>query len=832
MKKLLVVLLTLVLCLTIFVACGDKTPEVTYNVDSAATYVFNLYKDKGPVTGADFDVTAKVQVGGVSYDVEWTATEGATIVKKDANTYTVDINEKATEAYEYTLTATVKAADGTTAQKTFRFSVPKYEVMSFEQYMAAQQGDNVIVEGIVVAINSKAAGNKYNHLFLADAEGKGGYYCYSITKDPVADLGIELGMTVSVTGPVEPYSGMQEIKGGTAKIVDPTKKEVAPLDITAKILAGESLANYVGLPVTIKDVEIAGQELDKETSQYLKFKVGEITSYLRTYVTDFPTTLKADDKAAIDAAHAEKFGYKANVTGILVLYNSNPYLIPMTTDCFEYLEKVEKTNEQKIEDVLGELTLPTVMNKNGELAAPAAGTAYSEVALTWASNNENVVVADGKLTVTIPDAAVEVTITVTATCGDKTDTKEFKITLTKLVDPNTFLTLPEANEIGIMMGHNNYTEGKYFVTGTIKEIDQKNGANNLYGNMTIEDENGNTFYLYGLYTADGSVRFDAMDPQPKVGDTITVYGILGQYNGKAQMKNAWLVEVPAADSTVTPVGANTIGLAQGHNKYTEGKYYVTGVITEIKNATYGNIYIADDKGNTFYLYGLYTADGSVRFDKMETKPAVGDTITVYGILGQYNGGAQMKNAWMTAHTPAVEGGEPEAPAEPETPDTPATPAGNTVDMPSFSLGDGKDTSYTERTNNQGWTAVNSAIINGKEYNGVDTWAITLNGKNSAPGKLTSAKLTGGIKKLSFKYGFPFGDTQVKLTINIKQGDNVVATKTLERTDMTQSTVYEFTWTLDTPVEGEFTIEIVNECLSDSTKNKDRLSIWDLTWENK
>lgn len=837
MKKLLVVLLALVLCLVAFVACGDKTPEVTYDVNAAASYLFNLYKDKAETTAADFEVTAKVQVGGVSYDVEWTATEGVTVTKKDDNTYTIDINEKTTEAYEYTLTATVKAGDGTTATKNFKYSVPKYEVLSFEQYMAAAEGDNVTIEGIVVAINAKSVGNSRNHLFLADANVVGGYYSYQMDVDPV-EGGVKVGMTVSITGPVAPYSGMQEIKGGTFKIVDETIKEYAPVDITEAFSTGASLKNYVGLPVTIKGVEIAGQELGG-TSEYLKFKLGDKTSYIRTYITDFPTTLKivvgengsvtSPDKTTIDEAHAAKFGYQANVTGILVLYNSAPYLIPMTTDCFEYLEKVEKTPEQKIEDVLGELKMPTTINKAGELVAPAAGTAYPEVTLAWASNNENVVVADGKLTITVPNTAVEVTITVTATCGDKTATKEFKITLTKLVDANSFLTLPDATEIGLLMGHNTYTEGKYFVTGVIDsiDVDKKTGNLSAYGNMTIKDADGNTFYLYGLYSADGAVRFDKMDPQPKVGDTITVYGILGQFNGKAQMKNAWLVATPAAGSEVTIVGANTIGLAQGHDKYTADKYVVTGEITEIKSDKFGNMYIKDEKGNTFYLYGLYSADGEVRYDKMETKPAVGDTITVSGILGQYKGTAQMKNAWLVSHTPATpdEGGE-------EGGETPA-PAGNTVDMPSFALTNGTaDTAYAERTNSQGWKAENAALISDKEYNGKDTKAITLNGKITAPGKLTSAKLTGGIKSLSFKYGFPFKDTQFKITINIKQGDKVVATKTLEKTDAVQSTVYDFTWTLDTAVEGEFTIEIINECLSQNSGNKDRLSIWNITWENK
>ncbi|MBQ1229992.1 MAG: hypothetical protein IIX80_03050, partial [Clostridia bacterium] len=194
MKKLLVTLLSLILCLMAFAACTPEQPEtpnneVKYDAAAAAAYVFNLYKDNGPITAADFDVTAKVQHNGVSYDVEWTATEGVTVEKKNDTTYTVNVDEESPAEVAYTLTATVKAADGTSATKTFNFTVPKYNLTSFEDYMAAAENDNVVVKGIVVAINSKAAGNKYNHLFLADLQGKGGYYCYSITQDPVADLG-------------------------------------------------------------------------------------------------------------------------------------------------------------------------------------------------------------------------------------------------------------------------------------------------------------------------------------------------------------------------------------------------------------------------------------------------------------------------------------------------------------------------------------------------------------------------------------------------------------------------------------------------------------------
>jgi hypothetical protein len=257
--------------------------------------------------------------------------------------------------------------------------------------MAAQKGDQVTVEGIVVAINSKALGNKYNHLFLADASLAGGYYCYSITADP-EELGIKVGMTVKVAGPMEPYSGMQEIKGGQASIIDQTIKTVEPVDITAPFTAGENLGVYVGMPVVIKGVSIGTQDLVKDTSQYLYFNIGEQSGYVRTYVTDFPTSLPADTKGAIDADHAEHFGYTADATGILILYNGAPYLIPMSVDCFNYIEKIEKTPEQKVDDVIATIKLPTVVNKDGELALPTTSTAYPEVTIAWASNNAAAVI--------------------------------------------------------------------------------------------------------------------------------------------------------------------------------------------------------------------------------------------------------------------------------------------------------------------------------------------------------------------------------------------------------------------------------------------------------
>ncbi len=214
---------------------------------------------------------------------------------------------------------------------------------------------------------------------------------------------------------------------------------------------------------------------------------------------------------------------------------------------------------------------------------------------------------------------------------------------------NSVLTIAEAIELGASKMHNIYTENKYYITGTITEV-----YSDIYGNMYVTDGNGNTLTIYGTWNADGTVRYDALETKPVAGDTIILYGIIGQYSNKPQMKNGWIVdelpaepELPAGDTLTIPA-AIELGLAQGANTYTADKYYVTGEIVAVSNSTYGNMYIVDAEGNQLLLYGSYSADGEVRYDELEYKPVAGDTVTVYGVVGTYNGNeAQMKNVWIT-----------------------------------------------------------------------------------------------------------------------------------------------------------------------------------------
>ena len=107
---------------------------------------------------------------------------------------------------------------------------------------------------------------------------------------------------------------------------------------------------------------------------------------------------------------------------------------------------------------------------------------------------------------------------------------------------------------------------------------------------------------------------------------------------------------PEADSVLTIEQALALGALYTKDNYTPNKYYITGKIVEVANSTYGNIYIVDENGNKIYVYTLYNADGSVRYDEMDEKPSVGGTITVYGVIGYFSA-PQIKDGWTISYTP-------------------------------------------------------------------------------------------------------------------------------------------------------------------------------------
>jgi len=158
---------------------------------------------------------------------------------------------------------------------------------------------------------------------------------------------------------------------------------------------------------------------------------------------------------------------------------------------------------------------------------------------------------------------------------------------------------------------------------------------------------------------------------------------------------------------------------------------------------------------------------------------------------------------------------------------------------------GGDSGYKNTyTTTNGWTTVACAIQTGGTavanpafpVVGADktSKAVCLTGSTTLPGKVTSPTLTGGISTLTIKYTKMFTDLKLSVTVTVTdlatgtKYTHVIARDVEKDTD--KYVVWEDVWTLETPVTGDFTIEVVNNSPSANTGNKDRFTILDLVWE--
>ena len=150
--------------------------------------------------------------------------------------------------------------------------------------------------------------------------------------------------------------------------------------------------------------------------------------------------------------------------------------------------------------------------------------------------------------------------------------------------------------------------------------------------------------------------------------------------------------------------------------------------------------------------------------------------------------------------------------------------------------------YVSLTSANGWVAENSALLSGGEsdanpiftfigyVNGSTTEyakAPTLNGKTTAVGTLVSPVLHGGMNRLRFNYGAAFTDNVLSFRVDVKQNGEVVKTWTVTNENVTKHEVYPFDEVCS--IDGDFTIEFTNLCPSNATTNKNRVSIWNITW---
>ena len=199
----------------------------------------------------------------------------------------------------------------------------------------------------------------------------------------------------------------------------------------------------------------------------------------------------------------------------------------------------------------------------------------------------------------------------------------------------------------------------YRITGTLTYVRSRQ-----YGNVYIEDNTG-TVYAFGL-CSDENLTYESYGNIEglTIGDKVTVVGKRGEHEGTIELVDCYYESHEDAFINPTPKEVSLADFLAAEVSYSMDAYYqITGTITKIENAKYGNIYIEDEAGTEVYIYGVAENNQLINasFGNIEGLNA-GDIITVIGCRGEHNGSAQMVNGYYVSHVDGEEP-EPEVPGE-------------------------------------------------------------------------------------------------------------------------------------------------------------------------
>ena len=525
-RKALVLAMIVVMCVAVFAACNEKEYDMT-SLNTAKSFLNNKYKDASTETPADYELIANVPVKGGSYPIEWTVTvtsgdpEGVKVVTEDGKV-TIDVPDRAASDINYVLKATIKDGDHSVSIEFTRV-VPKWRELTWAEYVAAADDKAIVVKGYVTAFSSKKNGASTNTIYMQDADG--GYYVYQLEADPV-DLEIEKGMLIRVTGTKDTYSGTYEVTNPTVEILE-GKTVQTPADYTgifksAATLKDKNLVAKQGFLVTIKGVTLGSQDT---SNGYYRFKLGELTSYIRLSSSVCPLT--KDEQTAFKKLHTEKKGWTADVTGVICVFDGAFYLTPAGADAISNLQLPVLDDKGAVAAEKDILSFASAFTEDAEVTLAAKGTNYTDqVSIAWAfkegTTPKNAKIENGKLIVTLGEEEETVTIVATLTAGTGeakfTETKEFTFTIdaaSTAVYVPTVVTSMKAGTYKFIMdttaagGKVLYFSGTLNNKGALETTDKANKA----ADVVVEAVAGKT----NVYTL-------------KVGDKYLVGYLNGTYN--------------------------------------------------------------------------------------------------------------------------------------------------------------------------------------------------------------------------------------------------------------------------------------------------------------
>ena len=377
--------------------------------------------------------------------------------------------------------------------------------------------------------------------------------------------------------------------------------------------------------------------------------VNENAAHSITLVKGTPATCTVDGKADVYACEICGYGWLdeeltviANPMSIVIFATGHSYMFECDATCMVCGELTNENAAHSIALVPGTPATCTVDGKADVYACEICGYGWLDEELTIIANPMSIVIfAPGHdfdaANCTSPKTCAICDETEGEALGHADDNGDFKCDRcsTKMLPADgTALTIPQALAIAELAG-TSYTTQKYYITGIVTNL-----YNTQYGNFYIKDDAGNEICIYGLYSADGNTRYDAMSYKPVEGDEVTVYTVLGMYSTTKQGKNAWLDEVVAhthdysesvTAPTCTAAGYTTYTCSICKNAYTADETEALGHTTE--NGTCDNCGLTI--GGSEPVIGTlatftFGANGSASHVDPNTKFSNGKSYTVNG----------------------------------------------------------------------------------------------------------------------------------------------------------------------------------------------------------
>lgn len=480
----------------------------------------------------------------------------------------------------------------------------------------APDGKNFVVSGTITKIVNTEYGNWYMtdgtaELYIygtLDANGK--------TKNFLS-LGIEVGDKVTIEGPKGSYKGDPQMVNVTVK-----KIEKALLKV---VTPSEEISKEGG----VLEVKLASKgkaafyEISEECQEWISYENAEYIEGVSTKLDPNPadTVVYTFNIKANDASARE---------GSISFYANEGEPIP-------YTFTQEDGTPFKI------LSESVKLGKNENLLKVVIATNSPELSYRIAEENKEWIsysyteTINGVATDQEPNPAdtIVYTFNVSVNEGNSREGSIYFYIREDHLVPYTFIQLGGIANVTVaeFLAAEVNDAAQYRIVGHVT------GFNKYNNNFYLKDWSGE---VYAYYVDTQGIKDIA------IGDFVTVVGKRSEYNGEPQLPKGTLLE----KYTRTPEVSVAEFLTKEDSK--DVYYKLTGTITEIKNAQYGNVYIQDANGDIVYVYGLlpgYGATGDAKKGLVEAEGLkVGDTITIVGNKASYNGSAQVGNAVYMSHT--------------------------------------------------------------------------------------------------------------------------------------------------------------------------------------